>query len=130
MVYSYLFQSTPPMQGATTIHCLIIFDNFVSIHAPYAGSDQYRQQKFEMNDVSIHAPYAGSDTDALSVSISRDRFQSTPPMQGATINVLTSGFDNFVSIHAPYAGSDLGIQDVFPAVQVSIHAPYAGSDNR
>ena len=35
------------------------------------------------------------------------KFQSTPPMQGATGNVLHDRIRDQVSIHAPYAGSDL-----------------------
>ena len=35
-----MFQSTPPMQGATTGRCFGLNTRIVSIHAPYAGSDQ------------------------------------------------------------------------------------------
>ena len=79
----------------------------VSIHAPYAGSDDYLSAVREQyEEVSIHAPYAGSDSMR---SISPDgiiQFQSTPPMQGATTILHGQGIDYKVSIHAPYAGSD------------------------
>ena len=35
----FLFQSTPPMQGATDFSLLFPWQSVVSIHAPYAGSD-------------------------------------------------------------------------------------------
>ena len=38
-----LFQSTPPMQGATAEEYLDLAALMVSIHAPYAGSDRYRE---------------------------------------------------------------------------------------
>ena len=80
-------------------------------------------------------------------------FQSTPPMQGATICHSNRKRRSVVSIHAPYAGSDVKITSTpklkelefqsTPPMQgatlrartvkqlpkyVSIHAPYAGSD--
>ena len=81
----------------------------VSIHAPYAGSDRCSPRPPQSpKRVSIHAPYAGSDVffrAALYSSIGfnprplcRERpsahikyarapqFQSTPPMQGATLS--------------------------------------------
>ena len=78
--------------------------------------------------VSIHAPYAGSDLDlnvpvpeiygfnprplcrerriAQPVISRKHMFQSTPPMQGATMLFRAQQNQPYVSIHAPYAGSD------------------------
>ena len=56
--------------------------------------------------VSIHAPYAGSDRDGMKAVLSLKMFQSTPPMQGATALRKLTIFILKVSIHAPYAGSD------------------------
>ena len=64
------FQSTPPMQGATT-------------------EDQDGQMTLR---VSIHAPYAGSDTDARRREKFSQRFQSTPPMQGATMTGIYNAY--------------------------------------
>ena len=36
-------------------------------------------------EVSIHAPYAGSDSYPSEKPETFDKFQSTPPMQGATV---------------------------------------------
>ena len=71
------------MQGATCELSTEINGTWVSIHAPYAGSDPERDQHATEISVSIHAPYAGSDP----AQLYKDR--------------LTE-----VSIHAPYAGSD------------------------
>ena len=100
-----LFQSTPPMQGATFYRIYLFRLVQVSIHAPYAGSDEkFKVVRFSLF-VSIHAPYAGSDE----ISALKLRLEC-------------------VSIHAPYAGSDFDIDDNELLERVSIHAPYAGSD--
>ena len=59
------FQSTPPMQGATKSVRVVPDPRGVSIHAPYAGSDEYFFNSFLGDGVSIHAPYAGSDDIAV-----------------------------------------------------------------
>ena len=79
-----VFQSTPPMQGATFRYHDHGHNLQVSIHAPYAGSDFYGGHTSYATLVSIHAPYAGSDNTASLHFMSLNLFQSTPPMQGAT----------------------------------------------
>ena len=59
---------------------------YVSIHAPYAGSDTPKENWLGLSIVSIHAPYAGSDDAKRNVKNLVAQFQSTPPMQGATKN--------------------------------------------
>ena len=150
-----LFQSTPPMQGAT---------------GACTGCGRGR-------NISIHAPYAGGDSSSSSQSIPTYPFQSTPPMQGATplwlvlrvqrfhfnprplcrgrpcwlkysctaaqisIHAPYAGGDlfytlntcsfNIISIHAPYAGGDYSVQSILPTYfTISIHAPYAGGDTK
>ena len=50
------------MQGATAFkHCFAKIIDKVSIHAPYAGSDDIQLYLKMFCEVSIHAPYAGSD---------------------------------------------------------------------
>ena len=60
----------------------------------------------QSSGVSIHAPYAGSDVSESSRCNTFGKFQSTPPMQGATPVALFNRVRLGVSIHAPYAGSD------------------------
>ena len=101
--------------------------------------------------ISIHAPYAGSDTPGGNNTGRKGRFQSTLPMQGATPMQFQKSALVEISIHAPYAGSDHNPfnhmcrnfnfnprslcreRQVFAtativAFAISIHAPYAGSD--
>ena len=57
----------------------------VSIHAPRAGRD-HRGRVHRLGDsVSIHAPRAGRDGHVTSTHASEQRFQSTRPVRGATV---------------------------------------------
>ena len=126
------FQSTPPMQGATYwALCLDIIPE-VSIHAPYAGSDTHQGLHCAADSiVSIHAPYAGNDSNSLCVMLSTSQFQSTPPMQGATFYAFPGcrsviGFNPRPLCRERHSVVPIMAQKLV----VSIHAPYAGSDER
>ena len=149
----YMFQSTPPMQGATVCegadtgncHCFNPrplcrerqYDTGAAVPGksfnprPLCrerhGSDCFRHG---LCGVSIHAPYAGSDLYAVIDETHAGTFQSTPPMQGATRgSSAENDRESGVSIHAPYAGSDeRRYWRARSSGTVSIHAPYAGSD--
>ena len=57
-----IFQSTLPMRGATILKSLDEGMDFISIHAPHAGSDRAsRYLRPRCKHISIHAPHAGSD---------------------------------------------------------------------
>ncbi len=75
-----LFQSTPPVRGATEDPGPQVDRAEVSIHAPREGSDDNRRRLEEAGPVSIHAPREGSDRspDKLQVSIGLS-FNPRPP---------------------------------------------------
>ena len=102
----FVFQSTLPMRGATSLPFQEMQDSYISIHAPHAGSDVLIDKVCSINFISIHAPHAGSDTVPSLVPLRGFLFQSTLPMRGATAlrNVLSGLYG--ISIHAPHAGSD------------------------
>ena len=124
------FQSTPPMQGAPRLDRGIPDHAAVSIHAPYAGSDQETDPGVHGRTVSIHAPYAGSDTGWNVLDALNKSFNPRPLCRERHCQ-YDRGCERYnVSIHAPYAGSD-GVRKVHSCGRsVSIHAPYAGSDRR
>ena len=122
------FQSTPPMQGATVIIYIlqagpICFNprplcrerhiaevvqtsgTIVSIHAPYAGSDAPAEGTDPLLCVSIHAPYAGSDEELYRKWGLEPKFQSTPPMQGATEPVKNGGVSKWFQSTPPMQGA-------------------------
>ena len=104
--------------------------------------------------ISIHAPRAGGDDRGGAGKRLYERFQSTPPVRGATfLTRHTSQEQKFqstppvrgatgdhprrrsrrhrISIHAPRAGGDAGREGVSRhAPDISIHAPRAGGDTR
>ena len=125
-----LFQSTPPMRGATFFYVFIVYYCNISIHAPHAGSDsdglRYILQADEISihaphagsdlliavatqlkEISIHAPHAGSDLTETNLLPCPYLFQSTPPMRGATASDFEMRMEVKISIHAPHAGSDV-----------------------
>ncbi len=55
------FQSTLPVRGATEVMSLIPACQWISIHAPRAGSDSTAGLLTRLMSISIHAPRAGSD---------------------------------------------------------------------
>ena len=56
-----LFQSTPPVRGATGKYFAICETMIISIHAPCAGGDWKLGGKKLAMGISIHAPCAGGD---------------------------------------------------------------------
>ena len=85
-----LFQSTPPVRGATQGH-------------------RGRQRHIA---ISIHAPRAGGDLLSLFSSFRRLKFQSTPPVRGATPLKNSKECNEMISIHAPRAGGDQLVEKV------------------
>ena len=79
-----LFQSTPPVRGATFVPVLSVCRLGISIHAPRAGGDSGFYNMDCMDGI----------------------FQSTPPVRGATLchSELSEAIE--ISIHAPRAGGD------------------------
>ena len=79
-----LFQSTPPVRGAT-------FEPVLSVCRL---------------GISIHAPRAGGDSGFYNMDCMDGIFQSTPPVRGATLchSELSEAIE--ISIHAPRAGGD------------------------
>ena len=83
-----------------------------------------------VNWVSTHAPLAGSDYCIAAVESDFTWFQPTLPLRGATRRQRTSAPSRGVSTHAPLAGSDGDVVLVLARCHVSTHAPLAGSDTR
>ena len=122
----------------------------ISIHAPLAGRDRVRLPGRGVGAISIHAPLAGRDCCGMYVvalnqhfnprapcgarpirsrrTRPRWRFQSTRPLRGATLSMLTELTPGRISIHAPLAGRDAGPQGPKGDTGISIHAPLAGRD--
>ncbi len=79
-----LFQSTPPVWGATKAASRITSRPVISIHAPRVGGDLIHSPIKHQDSISIHAPRVGGDDYQDWVGIGMGLFQSTPPVWGAT----------------------------------------------
>ncbi|QTA93763.1 Uncharacterized protein dnm_098710 [Desulfonema magnum] len=147
-----MFQSTPPVRGATFSRFTEsdLFMGFnprppcgerrdtwpmsnpdwrVSIHAPRAGSDYQSGVKLMLIIlVSIHAPRAGSDKGGDHLLLNIICFNPRPPCGERLEHHGMPVFSGNVSIHAPRAGSDKDSTAMLLKMLVSIHAPRAGSD--
>ena len=82
--FSVVFQSTPPVWGATGGHEL--------------GGDR--------STISIHAPRVGGDPPKATRKKVVTIFQSTPPVWGATDAQELHAEALHISIHAPRVGGD------------------------
>ena len=80
-------------------------------------------------DISIHAPRVGGDSQLMGLSPDALRFQSTPPVWGATRRVRHEVAPEAISIHAPRVGGDaLLVEHLAIPPDISIHAPRVGGD--
>ena len=101
-----IFQSTPPVWGATASMSARCAQMGISIHAPRVGGDTLYSRTRTRIEISIHAPRVGGDELNQKTQIFPLRFQSTPPVWGATAicDALSRVID--ISIHAPRVGGD------------------------
>ena len=100
-----VFQSTPPVRGATSANTHLGLTSRFNPRPPCGE----------------RPPTPGRIQEKAG-------FQSTPPVRGATFANACLDFANTVSIHAPRAGSDAKSWAEEVMNEVSIHAPRAGSD--
>ncbi len=100
------FQSTPPVWGATYAgnKCGVIV--LISIHAPRVGGDRHLLHDKVHHGISIHAPRVGGDISSSYRTSSTPIFQSTPPVWGATFGTAERALSGKISIHAPRVGGD------------------------
>ena len=108
-VNGVLFQSTPPMRGATMANAGIKADQADFNPRPPCGERQpgtlsgYREIYFNPR------PPCGERLDTNTGNPIEVVFQSTPPMWGATSSLPATCQVLSISIHAPHVGSDRGL---------------------
>ena len=101
----------------------------ISIHAPRVGGDAQFVLGSKASIISIHAPRVGGDYVLPLLIWLCLRFQSTPPVWGATFKDYHGPNSNDISIHAPRVGGDLEPLPLIAAfLAISIHAPRVGGD--
>ena len=146
-----LFQSTRPVRGATALLSANGFTVQISIHAPRAGRDHGGADQVRPGAISIHAPRAGRDSSSGSSSASRSNFnprapcgarpldaaeeklrmtfQSTRPVRGATVRILSASSVRYIfQSTRPVRGATNCVSTGIVYRPISIHAPRAGRD--
>ena len=100
----------------------------ISIHAPRVGGDQSGSQNWRTPSISIHAPRVGGDLRVALMVWMGCRFQSTPPVWGATCRLMVGALiSTFQSTPPVWGATDHGgIRS--SGQQISIHAPRVGGD--
>ena len=98
------FQSTPPVRGATWCKARNCDVTGISIHAPRAGGDLPVVPPAEGLIISIHAPRAGGDWTSALLASTSEKFQSTPPVRGATAKTakIQSFFHDKIDVPLKY----------------------------
>ena len=78
----------------------------VSIRAPREGGDGSGPFTVVVAAVSIRAPREGGDLTSNASGLTLPRFQSAPPVKGATLRLVSLRDVQRVSIRAPREGGD------------------------
>ena len=100
------FQSTPPVWGATCCVCLLRGGKAISIHAPRVGGDGGgRPTPGGRSNFNPRPPCGGRHRPEWKPVV-LSRFQSTPPVWGATAAFSGQSSGQNISIHAPRVGGD------------------------
>ena len=123
-----IFQSTPPVWGATRGGDEHPWAKDISIHAPRVGGDDLHPAFLNSTEISIHAPRVGGDRISDQGEVQRQTFQSTPPVWGATFMFCTSSANRLFQSTPPVWGATFGSLPWSVSVVISIHAPRVGGD--
>ena len=122
------FNPRPPCGGRPVVPPPLDVLRDISIHAPRAGGDRKiifqraRDTKFQSTP-----PVRGA-TSTLSASGLFLTFQSTPPVRGATISIIIRTQSSVFQSTPPVRGATLAYFLQYQIQIISIHAPRAGGD--
>ena len=100
------FQSTLPMRGATSLEQISHRDcpDF-NPRSPCGERRLCRRKHYRLGNFNPRSP-CGERPAPSATSAPLNQFQSTLPMRGATLSLLSIKCGQMISIHAPHAGSD------------------------
>ena len=107
-VRAMLFQSTPPVRGATRRSPCFRRTYGISIHAPRAGGDAWAAYMAKFEIISIHAPRAGGDLRRnLLLHEGAQDFNPRPPCGGRHAPRLLTGCHCHFNPRPPCGGRRL-----------------------
>ena len=124
----FVFQSTLPARGATTVpHKATKTSEFQST-LPARGATEFGFGALNSFIISIHAPRTGSDGTAHGGEPASTHFNPRSPHGERLLEHELHNGNADISIHAPRTGSDGIHRRIWGDVAISIHAPRTGSD--
>ncbi len=117
------------MQGATVRGIDLRARHLISIHAPCAGGDNTNKRKFDLIRNFNPRPLCRGRRVVLNLIIMYILFQSTPPVQGATLRAAKNPYTvRIFQSTPPVQGATVRGIDLRARHLISIHAPCAGGD--
>ena len=124
------FQSTPPVWGATPRRtpapCIPCHFN---PRPPCGGRLRRGPGRLQRKKISIHAPRVGGDHSRCNGNYIKVKFQSTPPVWGATSGALQwNKWRTYFNPRPPCGGRRSTASGAHEVVIISIHAPRVGGD--
>ena len=125
-----LFQSTPPVWGATQAYRTRGGGaGHFNPRPPCGGRPLYAHPvSVTLVFISIHAPRVGGDVRARSVAVRLLVFQSTPPVWGATSKLASRLIACIFQSTPPVWGATIHVLGAPLRIDISIHAPRVGGD--
>ena len=131
MWFSDIFQSTPPIRGATQLVSVCRKCHEISIHAPHTGGDFAASfTASPKTNFNPRPPYGGRP-DQHGVHGGARAFQSTPPIRGATAVLKYVAAWKAISIHAPHTGGDtVQLYSTWRTPYFNPRPPYGGRRQR
>ena len=124
-----LFQSTPPVWGATRGHVDDVVLLHISIHAPRVGGDHFpTANAYKSKDFNPRPPCGGRHT-RPGLVLGAPGFQSTPPVWGATPQMTQRAADELFQSTPPVWGATRIRPLEVAWMTISIHAPRVGGDD-
>ena len=122
------FQSTCPARGTTLEDLAVKYAETISIHVPREGHDEHPEGSAGSACISIHVPREGHDARRQAKWPQPQKFQSTCPARGTTINLFADGGSIAFQSTCPARGTTGQPPESVQQRDISIHVPREGHD--
>ena len=102
----YWFLLTRLMRGATFVPYRLVWEHWISTHAPHARRDGRHLPYWSMAAISTHAPHARRDTSTGRIAEIIKNFYSRASCEARLNEFRENGWLLLISTHAPHARRD------------------------
>ena len=112
-----VFQSTPPVWGATVLPKQEPLATYISIHAPRVGGDLHLDGHLGLEQHFNPRPPCGGRPDASRPRHPPPDFNPRPPCGGRREPIFHADEEEGISIHAPRVGGDFSMKARYEAAE-------------